>query len=535
MSKLFSNFNKRHFSSFGSSNVLSSNAMLASSHPIASSVGLEILKSGGNAVDAALAMNAVLCVAEPHMTGVGGDCFAMLSVDGTTNIRVLNGSGKSSGKASAAFLRKKNISVISYDMPDAITIPGAVASWCLLHKEHGYMPWKEIFEPAINFAKQGIKVHERVAFDWSKNLKKLSLDIDTSNLFLKNGTAYEFMDNFKNENLSKTFITIAEEGFNGFYHGWVASDLITKLNSIGGNHTLKDFSNAAAEWVKPIEGNYRDIKIHEAPPNGQGLVALIILAILERFNFNKIAQVDYLHIFCEATKIGYFLRDLYLADADYNKLSIDHFLNSEIIDQYVSIIDMNKTKTYDKSYFPDHPDTIYLTVRDKNGMLISFINSLFDAFGSGITSSKSGVLFHSRGRAFNTIEGHPNELNPNKRPLHTIIPAMISKGDKLLGSFGVMGGQYQAAGHAYVLSQMIDFGLNPQLALNYPRVFPNNNLLDLEDGFDKEVIDELKSKGHKINHPVPPIGGGQIILIDEGRDVLIGASDWRKDGLAIGY
>lgn len=535
MNDIFDNFNNRDFSNFGKSNVLSSNAMLASSHPIASSVGLEILKSGGNAVDAALAMNGVLCIAEPHMTGVGGDCFAMLSVDGSTNIKVLNGSGKSSQKATAVNLRKNNISVISPSMPDAVTIPGAVAGWCLLHKEHGHMPWKELFEPAINFAKKGIKIHERVASDWSNNTKKLSLDTDTSNIFLKNSSPYEFMDNFKNENLSETFRAIAQEGFDGFYHGWVASDLITKLNSIGGNHTSKDFSNAAAEWVKPIEGNYRNIKIHEAPPNGQGLVALIILAVLERFNFDKISKADYIHIFCEATKIGYFLRDLYLADTEYNKLSVDHFLNSKIIDKYVSNIDMNNAKIFEKSDFPSHPDTIYLTVRDKSGMTISFINSLFDAFGSGITAPRSGILLHCRGRAFNTIEGHPNELNPNKRPVHTIIPAMISKNNQLIGSFGVMGGQYQAAGHAYVLSQMIDFGLNPQQALNSPRVFPNNDLLDVENGFDKEVIDKLKFKGHRINDPVSPIGGGQMILIDEERGILIGASDWRKDGLAIGY
>ena len=196
---------------------------------------------------------------------------------------------------------------------------------------------------------------------------------------------------------------------------------------------------------------------------------------------------------------------------------------------------MNNTKIYTKSDFPDHPDTIYLTVSDKNGMVVSFINSLFDAFGSGITAPKSGVLFHSRGRAFNTIEDHPNELNPNKRPLHTIISAMISKNDKLIGSFGVMGGQYQAAGHAYVLSQIVDFGLNPQLALDFARIFPNNNTLDIEYDFDSKVMHELKLKGHKINYPVPPIGGGQMIFIDDERNIIIGASDWRKDGLAIGY
>ena len=535
ISHMFNKFETRNFTKFGKSNVISSKAILASSHPIASLIGIEILKSGGNAVDAAIAMNAVLCVAEPHMTGVGGDCFVMLSVDGTTNIKTLNGSGKSSSNARASTLRKKKISVITPEMPDAITIPGAVAAWSLLHKEYGYMPWKELFIPAIKFAKQGIKVHERVAFDWSKNIQKLSLDSDTANLFLKKRKSFNFMDNFKNESLSETFLSIAEEGRDGFYRGWVANDMIKKLESIGGNHTLNDFENTTAEWVKPIFSDYRGFRIYECPPNGQGLVALIILSILEKFDLKNMSKIDYTHVFCEATKIGYFLRDKYLADPELNKLSVDYFLNSNLLDQYASTIDIKKAKIYSLSDFPDHPDTIYLTVRDKNGMTISFINSLFDAFGSGITAPKSGVLFHCRGRAFNTIEGHPNELNPNKRPVHTIIPAMISKNNKLIGSFGVMGGQYQAAGHAYVLSQMIDFGLNPQLALNHPRIFPNNNVLDVEGDFDLNIINELKLKGHQINYPVPPIGGGQMILIHEEKDVLIGASDWRKDGLAIGY
>jgi gamma-glutamyltranspeptidase / glutathione hydrolase len=525
----------RKFHKAGRSVVLSNKAMVASSHPTASYVGLDILRNGGNAVDAAIAMNAVLCVAEPHMTGVGGDCFVMISPDGSSNIKALNGSGKSSSKASAENLRKKNVFLINPQMPDAITIPGAVAAWKLLHNQCGFMPWKELFRPAIKYAQNGIIVHERVALDWSKNIQKLLLDSDTSNLFLKDGKAFQFMDNFKNENLSQTFSIIAQEGHDGFYHGLVAEDMVEKLKSIGGHHTLQDFGNANAEWVEPISSNYRNIRVHECPPNGQGLVVLIILSILEKFDFKKLSKTDYMHVFCEATKIGYFLRDQYLADPENNKLSVDLFLKSKMVDEYASSIDMNRAKIYSLSDFPDHPDTIYLTVRDKNGMVISFINSLFDAFGSGITAPKSGVLFHSRGRAFSAIEGHPNELNPNKRPVHTIIPAIISKDNKLIGSFGVMGGQYQAAGQAYVLSQMIDFGLNPQLALNYPRIFPNNNILDIENDFDSDVINELKFKGHQINYPAPPIGGGQIILIDEERNALIGASDWRKDGLAIGY
>ena len=535
MIKNLSYFKSRKFDQISRSLVIANNAMVVSSHPIASSTGIEILKNGGNAVDAALAMNAVLCIAEPHMTGVGGDCFAMISKDGGNKIRALNGSGKSPAKINTAYIRERKINTITSNMPEAITVPGAVSAWVALHKYYGHMPWKLIFDPAINYASKGIRVHERVATDWNNNIKKLSIDEDTSNIFLKNKNAFHLADNFKNLNLAKTFETISTEGFNGFYNGWIAQDMVEKLNSIGGKHTLQDFSSTKAEWVEPISGNYRGFEIHECPPNGQGLVALIILAILEKFNFGKFSKCDYIHIFCEATKIAYFLRNQYLADPQFNKLSINYFLNKKIISEFASKIDMNKAKMFGKYDFPNHPDTIYLAVRDKNGMTISFINSLFDAFGSGITALKSGVLFHCRGRAFNLIKGHPNELKPNKRPAHTIIPAMISKDGKLIGAFGVMGGQYQSAGHAFVLSKMLDFGLNPQEAINHPRVFPNENFLDIERSFDKNCIEELEKKGHKINFSSQPIGGAQMIIFDEENGSLIGASDWRKDGLAIGY
>ncbi len=535
LQKLFKDFRAREFSKIGSSNVIGSDAMLASSHPIASATGIDVLKNGGNAVDAALAMNAVLCVAEPHMTGVGGDCFAMLSVDGSREIKALNGSGKSSKNASAQQLRDKGFKIITADMPDAVTIPGSVAAWSLLHEEHGHMPWKDIFKPAIEYAKSGVLVHERVASDWSKNVDKLSKDNDTANLFLKGCNGYKPTDRFINLGLSLTLETVSHDGKDGFYKGWIAKDIHEKLLSISGKHSLNDFNQTSAEWVTPITGNYRSIQIHECPPNGQGIVAIIILSILEKFNINLMSKTNYMHLFCEATKIGYLLRDEYLSEPEYNKLSIEEFLNPKVLDTYVSMIDMKKAKQFSVNDFPDHPDTIYLTVRDKNGMTISFINSLFDAFGSGITAPKSGVLLHSRGRGFSLIDGHPNELKSNKRPLHTIIPGMLSEKNKLIGSFGVMGGQYQAAGHAYVLSQLVDFGLNPQEALNYPRLFPNNGAVDFESSFDKEVIEELRTRGHKINYPVPPIGGGQMILIDDVNKILIGASDWRKDGLALGY
>ena len=529
------NINTKKFKEYEKSLVIAKNGMVASSHPIASYIGLEILKNGGNAVDAALAMNGVLCIAEPHMTGLGGDCFVMLSVDGSTNIKALNGSGRSSENTSSKKLRSEGNKIITPNMPEAITIPGAVAAWSLLHNEHGYMPWKEIFSDAIDYATFGIPVHQRVAYDWSKNSTKLLNDPHTSDIFLKSGNAFEAGDNFINLNLAKTFKTISEEGAKGFYNGWVADDIIEKLRSIGGKHSYNDFHKTRAEWVKPITGKYRTLKIHECPPNGQGIVALIILGILEHFDVKNMCKNDYLHIFCEAVKIGYFLRDQYLADPHFNKLSVTNFLNKKLLKKFASKIDFNRSKIYEKSLFPDHPDTIYLTVRDKNGMTISFINSLFDPFGSGITAPKSGVLLHCRGRGFNLIEGHPNELNPKKRPLHTIIPAIISKNNKVIGSFGVMGGQYQAAGHAYVLSQMIDFGLSPQEALDMPRVFPNGNVLDFEKSFDNLIIEDMVSRGHEINYPVSPIGGGQIILVDNEKNILIGGSDFRKDGCAIGY
>ena len=535
MDQFLNNFHIRDFSKIGKSNIFSSNSMVVSSHPIASNIGIDVLKNGGNAVDAALAMSAVLCVAEPHMTGVGGDCFAMLSIDGSTKIKALNGSGKSSQNTSSKKLRDEGFKIITAEMPESVTIPGSVAAWSILHKEHGHMPWKDIFKPAIEFAKLGVIIHERVAFDWEKNVSKLSKDIDTAKLFLKDGNEYKVKDKFINLGLSDVFETISHDGQDGFYKDWIAEDICQKLLSLGGNQNINDFKKASAEWVVPITGTYRNIKLHECPPNGQGIVAIIILAIIEKFNISSLSKADYMHIFCEASKIGYFLRDKYLSDFHNNKLSIEEFLTSKLIDRYASMIDLKQAKYFTKSDFPDHADTIYLSVRDKKGMTISFINSLFDAFGSGITAPKSGVLLHCRGRGFNLKEGHPNELKPNKRPLHTIIPAMLSQNDKLLGSFGVMGGQYQAAGHAYVLSQIIDFGLNPQQALNYPRLFPNNDTLDIESSFDKDLIDELSSRGHKINYPSDLIGGGQMILIDNDNKVLIGASDWRKDGLAIGY
>ena len=528
-------FNIRSFDSPGRSHAMSKHGMVASSHSLASNAGLMMLKEGGNALDAAIVMSLVLCMAEPHMTGIGGDCFALISRDGSTkNIRAINGSGYAGKKYENKTLKKMGLSNIEADTPHSVTIPGAVSAWEMLHKKYGKLPWREIFKFALQYIENGVLISERVSLDWSRNQMKLSKDEITKNIFLNKGKALKFLELFKNDKLINSIRLIGEEGSKGFYNGFIARDICDKLNELGGLQTLEDFSNYTANWVKPINYNYRGYSIHECPPNGQGITVFIILAILKSFHLENLSKGDYYHLFCEAVKISYLIRDSYVSDPKFRDMNYEKLLNSKSIKNYSSSINFKKASTFKKSEFPNHPDTVYLTVRDKEGMIISFINSLFDAFGSGITSKNTGILLHCRGRSFNLKKNHINEVEGLKKPLHTIIPGMISEKNSIIASFGVMGGHYQAAGHAFILSQIFDFGMSPQEALDLPRIFPNNGIIDVENGFDKNILKDLKNKGHEINHQVFPIGGGQMIYVDRKKKVLIGASDWRKDGLALG-
>ena len=529
-------FKIRNFDKIGKSHCISKGGMVASSHPIGSNAGIEVLNDGGNALDAALVMSITLCMAEPHMTGIGGDCFALITEDGSTkNLKAINASGYAGNKYnSSKILTEKGINEIDANMPHSVTIPGALSGWEILHQNYGKKSWKEIFQIALAYIKDGVLVNERVSLDWIRNEKKLTEDKDTRSIFLKNNKSFKFKELFKNEKLIETFKLISEEGSRGFYNGYVAKDLCDKLNSLGGLQTLDDFSNYKANWVEPIECFYKGYGVHECPPNGQGITVFIILSMLKHFDLQSISKFEFYHLFCEIIKLSYSLRDMFLSDLEFYNSSNLNWLDKKIIEKYVNKIDFKKSSNFDKSDFPEHSDTIYLTTRDKKGMTVSFINSLFDAFGSGITGPKTGVLLQSRGKSFKLEKNHPNELMGLKRPLHTIIPGMISRNERVIGSFGVMGGHYQAAGHAYLLSNLIDFGLSPQDALDIPRLFPNNGIIDIENGFDLDVIDSLKQKGHKINYPALPIGGGQIILFDDINKILIGASDWRKDGVALG-
>ena len=526
----------RNFEKIGKSHCVSKKGMVATSHPLASNAGSSVLNDGGNAVDAALVMSIVLCMAEPQMTGIGGDCFALITKDGSTkSLKAINASGYAGKKyKSSKILTDRGINEITSNMPHSVTIPGAVSGWETLHQKYGKKSWKEIFQIALSYISEGVLVNERVSLDWLRNERKLSEDPDTKSIFLNNEKSFKFKELFKNENLIETFKLISEEGSRGFYNGYVAKDLCDKLNSLGGLQTIDDFASYKAHWVETIDCSYKGYRIHECPPNGQGITVFIILSMLKYFELEKISKFEFYHLFCEIIKLSYSLRDVFLSDPEFYNSSNLNWFDKKIIEKYVDKIDLKKSSKYDKSNFPEHSDTIYLTTRDKDGMTVSFINSLFDAFGSGISGSKTGILLHCRGKSFSLEKDHPNELMGFKRPLHTIIPGMISRNERVIGSFGVMGGHYQAAGHAYLLSNLIDFGLSPQDALDIPRLFPNKGIIDIENGFDLDVIDYLKQKGHKINYPSLPIGGGQIILFDDINKILIGASDWRKDGVALG-
>lgn len=526
----------RHFSLPGRSAVHARNGMIATSHPLASAVGLKVLNEGGSAVDAAIAATAMLSMAEPQMTGIGGDCFALVSPDGSTDITAINGSGRAPKAATLDAVRSSLPDAeIPRHSPHAVTVPGAVGAWWALHQRFGRLDWDRVLEPATSFAEDGIPVHARVASDWGEHVANVADDADAAVQYLNHGKAYAEGDIFRHPKLATTFKAIRQNGADGFYKGPVMADMVAKLQSIGGLHTEDDFTTAAPEFVTPIAAEYHGHTIWECPPNGQGIAALVLLKLLEQFDLNAMNDVDRIHLHAEASKIAYHLRDQLLADPLYADVPVEALLADDHIRRLAAMINMEKAAQFQPSDFPDHKHTIYLAVVDSSGMAVSMINSIFDDFGSGISTPEYGVLFHSRGKGFRLQEGHPNMIEGGKRPLHTIIPGMISRGDDLIGPFGVMGGQYQAAGHGMILSRMLSLGLNPQEALDQPRSFAFQGVLQLEEGFSQDIADGLVQKGHVLDYPSEPIGGGQAITRNPETGVLSAGSEPRKDGLAIGY
>ncbi|HUH83231.1 MAG TPA: gamma-glutamyltransferase [Stellaceae bacterium] len=510
-------------------------AMAATSHPMATLTALDVLRAGGNAVDAALAASAVLCVAEPHMTGIGGDCFVLYSPKAGTPV-ALNGSGRAPMKATAAWYQERGFREIPVESVHAATIPGAVDAWFTLLEAYGSKDMAALLQPAIELAEDGVIITPRPAWDFSRAGAKIAKDPGAARLFMPQGRMPALGDRVKMPALAQTLRRIAKEGRRGFYEGPVAADIVKRCNELGGLQTLEDFARQRSEWVEPISAAYRGHRVFECPPNGQGLAALMILRTLEGFDLSPgTGDADRIHLLAEATKAAYRARDAYFGDPQQVPISVERFLSEAYAESVRARIDRRRASEPVQWDEPEHKDTIYLCVVDRDRNAISFINSLFHDFGCGVFAAESGVMLHSRGSIFRTIPGHPNAIAPGKRPLHTIIPGMLMKDDRATMPFGVMGGHYQAVGHASILSRILDMGLDPQQAAEAPRSFAFDGKLELEATIGREVEAELACRGHVIERPLKPLGGCQAIQIDHARGILIGGSEPRKDGCALGY
>jgi gamma-glutamyltranspeptidase / glutathione hydrolase len=524
----------RDFMAIARSVAVAERGMAATSHPQATLAAVEILKAGGNAVDAAIAAVAVQGVVEPQMTGIGGDCFALYSPRAGAPI-ALNGSGRTPAKTDINKYAGSGERDIPPTSPEAVTVPGAIDAWCMLVTDHGSKSLDEIFQPAIAAAGQGFCVTPRVAADWERFRSRIESNADAAAQFLPGGRAPVAGDIRFQPALGHTLRRIARDGRAAFYGGPVADEIVGILRALGGDHSAEDFAAQTSDNVIPISASYRDHDIAECPPNGQGLAALIILRTLAGFDLKSLSEADRIHLLAEATKAAYRARDAFFCDPAVSNIDTSSFLADEYIGAIAAKIDMTRASAGEAWDDIEHRDTVYVTVVDRDLNAISLINSLFYPFGSGIYAPKSGVLLHNRGWSFRAQPGHPNSLGPRKRPMHTIIPGMIMQHGRAVMPFGVMGGHYQAAGHGNLISNILDLGLDIQSAAEAPRSFAFDGVLSLETTISAAIKDDLAARGHDVRWSEEPIGGCQAIRIDHERGILLGASDHRKDGLALGF
>ena len=520
----------------GRSNALGTKGMAATSQSLSTLEAISILKKGGNAIDAAIAASAVQAVVEPNSTGVGGDCFALISLNGEKPIAV-NGSGIAPKKATLNYFRERKINKIELTSPHAVTIPGAVHAWYTMHQKYGKLEFKELFFSAENYARNGFPIHEITAKIWNENFEKLSNNQSSKKIFIKNNSTYKFGEIHKNIQLADTLNSIGKNGIQDFYNGYIAEDIVASLNALGGCHTLDDLATQDTIISESISNRYKNNIIHQCPPNGPGITVLVMMAILEKFNFQNIEPMSKkrFHLQSESTKIAYELRENTIGDPNFINNDLDSFLNSDFIDT------LSKKISLDKCYEPKnlsitvHPETIYLTVVDQNLNAVSFINSICFAFGSGITTNETGILLQNRGVNFRLNENHPNCIDGHKRPLHTIIPGIVTNNhNEAILSFGVMGGQYQPVGHVHILQNIFEFGMNLQESIDFPRALYLNGNYKFEKTVPQNILSELNDIGHKASYTDTTHGGGQAIYLDRQKGVLVGGSDPRKDGCALG-
>ncbi|UWQ79105.1 gamma-glutamyltransferase family protein [Leisingera sp. S132] len=523
----------RDFHLPGRSAVFAVSGMCATSHPLAARVAVDILQRGGNAMDGALAGAVMLGICEPQMTGIGGDCFVLHSRPGH-GIRAWNGSGRAPAGASAADLRARGLAAVPLTSADAVTIPYSMDAFCCLAETEGRLGLDTLLQPAIHYAEHGVPVAPRTAFDWKNSAE--TLQGAALKHYLKDGRPLGTGEVFRAPGQAEVLRRVAKNGRDAFYSGEVAEDMIAALSALGGAHNIGDFESAASFATCPVEGHYKDNCLAEHPPNGQGAAAILLLNILKSFDLGSLDPfgAERAHLEAEAAKLAYDARNRFIADADYTA-RLDHMLSAETAANLAALIDPKRAMPAAEPLTEAvHKETVYITVVDKDRMAVSLIYSIFHGFGSGIASEKFGILLQNRGAGFTLEAGHPNEFGPGKRPMHTIIPAMLKKGEDVIMPFGVMGGGYQPTGHARLVSNLLDFGMDLQTAIDAPRCFADSGILKVERGYSDAVRRQLSELGHKVETPDTPLGGAQAIRISES-GVLEGGSDPRKDGCALGY
>lgn len=516
---------------------MASNGVVASSQPLASQAGLRILQQGGNAVDAAIATAAVLDVVEPFSTGCGGDAFALVHLPGKRKPISFNGSGRAGSGVSLEDLLEREWREIPLRGGPPVTIPGAMHLWDSLISELGNLELSDVLKPAINYAQNGFPVSPIIAQLWDILLPVLGND-DARRTFTIEGKSPKTGDMMHNQDLADTFRTVAEGGIASFYEGEIAERIVSTVKSHGGFLRLEDLAKHETEKTNPISTSYDDVLVFEHPPNGQGFAALEMINIMEQFDIKEMGELspDRFHAMIEAKKLAY--DDLYRhnADPDFYDVPIDHLLSKGYALSRANLIDMNHAMDLETMSMKQGPDTVYLATADKDGMAVSFINSLYMGFGSGLVAEGTGIKLQNRGNLFSLDPKHPNCYAPGKRPFHTIIPGALYRNKELLAVFGIMGGAHQAQAHAQFVSHISDFDMPPQAALDFPRFHHDQktNTVALENGIAADIQGQLRLKGHRLVHETAfGFGGGQAIFVHG--DAWKAGSDHRKDGQAVGY
>jgi gamma-glutamyltranspeptidase/glutathione hydrolase len=531
------------------SEVIAQNGMAATSHPLATQVAIDILKKGGSAVDAAIAANACLGLMEPVSNGIGGDLFAIVWDADDKKLHGLNASGRSPRSLTLDHFLENGYQSIPYYGPLPVSVPGCVDGWFELHDKFGKMPMKDILKPTIDYARNGFPMAELIAYYLKRSAPRYVKYPGFKEVFMPNGRTPSKGEVFRNPMLANTLQMIADGGRDAFYKGDIARTIAAYMNEQGGFLSYDDLSSHQSEWVEPVSTNYRGYDVWELPPNGQGIAALQILNILELYDVKSMGfgSEEYMHVLVEAKKLAFEDRAMYYADPAFNQLPVDRLISKEYAAERAKLIKPDRAGRSYPAGKLRNGDTIYLTVADKDGNMVSLIQSNYLGIGSGMTPTGLGFVLQDRGNLFSLEKGHMNVYEPGKRPFHTIIPAFVTKDGKPFLSFGVMGGSMQPQGHAQVLVNIIDFGMNIQEAGDAPRInhagssqptggqMTNGGRVQVESGFDYEVLRELEKKGHNVIVSVGPFGGYQAIMWDDKNKVYYGASESRKDGMAIGY